>query len=102
VTLVRVSYYGKDSRQSCDFGGYALGIAASNNDFAARILPFGPPDGGPRILFGGSGNRAGVQDYVAGGVPVGRSVQPQLAKLVLDIGTSGLGRGAADRYSANA
>ena len=79
-----------------------MGIAASNHDFAARILPFGPPDGGPRILFGGSGNRAGVQDYVAGGVPVGRSVQPQLAKLVLDSGAVGLGSAAAEIFYVKA
>ena len=99
---MRVSYYGKDSRQNCDFGGDALGIAASDNDFAARILPSDPPDGCPCILFGGGRNRTGVQNYIPGGIPVGRSVQPQFAKLVLDSGTVSLGSAAAEIFYVKA
>ena len=99
---MRVPNYREDSRQRGDFSGYALGIAASHNDFATGILPPDPPDHGAGVLFRRSSNRAGVQNHVAGGVPVGRSIQPQSPKLLLDGGPIGLGCAAAEIFYVKA
>ena len=89
-------------RAGSDFGGRALSITPGHNDFAAGILPANPPDSGTGVLFRGSSNRAGVQDYVAGNIAIGRPIQPQRPKLLLNGSTVGLGGPATEIFYVKA
>ena len=93
---MRVPHYGRNPRQRSDFGGRALSITPGHNDFAAGILSADPPDSGTGVLFRGSSNCAGVQDYVAGSIAIGRPIQPQGPKLLLNGGAVGLGGPATE------
>jgi hypothetical protein len=65
--FVRVSDYVGHARQGRYFLGRPLRIASGNNDFARRIMSLDAPDHGPGVLFGGGGNRTGIEYYPFGG-----------------------------------
>ena len=85
-------------RQRRDLKGGSLGIAASDNDFAVRILTADASDSRSRVLFGGGGYGTGVQDYVVSGVGSVCAGQSSFPELLLDGGTVRLSSPASEIF----
>src|SRR5205823_5042149 len=82
--------------------GRSLSVAASDNDFAVRVLAADAPNSRSRVLFGGCSYGTGVQDYVVsrlGSLCAGQSSFPEL---LLDGGTVRLSSPAAEIFYVKA
>jgi hypothetical protein len=60
LMFVGVADDARNSGQSGDFFGRALGITSRDDNLGQRILPLHAADGGARILIGGIRNRARI------------------------------------------
>src|SRR4029077_4825124 len=82
--LVRITDDLTYAGQSCQFFGSPLSIASGDDDPAAGILPMDAAYGRPRVLVGGSGHGASIQDDNS---CLGRPTSPlqsQLLELAFD------------------
>lgn len=61
MLFVRVPNYGRHARQSRNFVGRTLRVAASHDDLTLRIGAVDATDSRARILVGGGSDRAGIQ-----------------------------------------
>jgi hypothetical protein len=62
LVLVGIADHCRHSRQRCNLLWRSLGVTTGDYDLATRILTMNATDRRTRILIGGSGNCAGVQD----------------------------------------
>jgi hypothetical protein len=60
IVFVGIAYDNGNTGQSGNFAGGALGVAAGNYYFAGGIFATDAAEGGAGVLFGGSGDGAGV------------------------------------------
>ena len=64
--FVRVADHSRYAGQRSNFFRSALRITSGDDDFCRRILPLHSPNGGARILIGGTGHGAGIQNDEVG------------------------------------
>lgn len=90
-----ISDYLCDARQSGNFLGCPLGIAAGHDDLAARTFSVDAPDGGASILIGGGGHRTCIEDDNLSFLEGGCSRPTAVRELALYSGAVRLGRSTA-------
>jgi hypothetical protein len=96
--FMRIADHQSYAGQSGHFFRSALRIASGNNDLSLRILSMDAAHRRARILIGGSGYGAGVEDNDSGCVRSRGPVKSQLTELTLYGGAVRLGGAAAEIF----
>lgn len=84
ITLMRVTNDTGDPRQGRNLLRRSLRVTSGNHDLAVRILAQSAADSCPRVLFGGGGNRTGVENDPFSGSRVTGPFQASFSELLLD------------------
>jgi len=79
-----------------DFLGRALRVAAGDDDLTIGVFAMHTADGGARILIGGGGYGAGIEDDDFRRGRRQSTLHPELAELALDGRAIGLSRPASE------
>ena len=96
LVLVGISDHQADARQRRQFLGSALRVAAGHQDSRFGIFAMNAADGGTRVLIGGGGYGAGVQDNDFGFDGSGGALHAAIEQLALDGCAIRLGRAASE------
>src|SRR5271156_3014261 len=95
--LMGVADHSGYAGQRRNFLGSALGVASRDNNLRQRILALHAPDGGARVLIGGTGYGAGIQ-YDEVGLCCRGWVQPPRCELAFEDGAVGLSGAASEVF----
>jgi len=102
IVFVGITNNDGNAGQGGNFAGGALGVAAGNYYFAGGIFAADAAEGGAGVLFGGSGDGAGVQNNDFRGSRAVGAVEAAVAELLLYSGSVGLGGAAAEIFDVKA
>ena len=96
--LMGISHDVRYTGKSCDLLGGSLGVTARYNDLARPIFSPNAAEGGSCVLFGGGGNRAGIEYHPVSMGCLRRTVEPQPLKLLVNSGTVRLSGSATEIF----